>query len=497
MKKSEIKKAKVDEWKKKEYAVLRQLIDKRRYEEALTLIACIADLEYDYNQHYYNEKLEESILEIALLKKEKIFISPVRDQRSVFFYDGFGFETRGLALIYIKALSRMFKLVYATGSEHKNNISHLEKQIKENNGTIIYLKNKKYTDRIQELICSIEQYKSQFLFMYTYPNDVVVTVAYAMYKDIAHRFQVNLTDHAFWLGNKCIDTCIEFREYGGNISRRYRKISENNIALLPFYPIVNHDEPFMGFPFKDSRDKHKIVFSGGSLYKTMDKKNEYYSFVRMLLRKYPEMIFWYAGQKSIYSKELEKLMIEFPQRVFWTQERRDLYQIMQNVDIYLNTFPISGGLMIQYAAVAGTIPIIVKYDDETLGNFLKNEDKIICNSFGEAETKIDKLFNDQLYYKDTLDLLKDTIITQRDFEEQLYSIIHSGKSIFHISYSCIDVTKQKKIYLDRFNCTGLDRYLSNKNSTILIRCKASQFAKGTLIKFFSLLWRKFRNGNKV
>ena len=72
MKKSEIKKEKVDEWKKKEYAVLRQLIDKRRYEEALTLIACIADLEYDYNQHYYNEKLEESILEIALLKKEKI-----------------------------------------------------------------------------------------------------------------------------------------------------------------------------------------------------------------------------------------------------------------------------------------------------------------------------------------------------------------------------------------------------------------------------------------
>ena len=108
------------------------------------------------------------------------------------------------------------------------------------------------------------------------------------------RYQINLTDHAFWLGADSIDKCIEFRDYGATISKKYRRIPIESIVKIPFYPIVNIDMKFQGFPFK-KKDYQKVFFSGGALYKTFGDDNRFYRIVSNILNQYNDLIFWYAG----------------------------------------------------------------------------------------------------------------------------------------------------------------------------------------------------------
>ena len=69
-----------------------------------------------------------------------------------------------------------------------------------------------------------------FVF-YSTPEDVIGTTALYSYDGQFIRYQINLTDHAFWLGSQCFDKCIEFRSYGASISKEYREIQSSKITV--------------------------------------------------------------------------------------------------------------------------------------------------------------------------------------------------------------------------------------------------------------------------
>jgi hypothetical protein len=50
----------------------------------------------------------------------------------------------------------------------------------------------------------------------------------------------------------------------------------------------------------------KIIFSGGSLYKTLGGNNKYYSMIDSILKKYTNTIFLYAGTGD--STKINELM---------------------------------------------------------------------------------------------------------------------------------------------------------------------------------------------
>ena len=70
--------------------------------------------------------------------------------------------------------------------------------------------------------------------------------------------------------------------------------------------------------------------------------------------------------------------------------------------LYLNTYPISGGLMLQYAAKAKCIPITLKREwDDDSGGALINEE-ILGETFTEFDDicrEIDHLLEDKNYWK--------------------------------------------------------------------------------------------------
>ena len=78
-------------------------------------------------------------------------------------------------------------------------------------------------------------------------------------------------DHAFWLGRNAFDYCLEFRDFGANLSRQYRHIPIQKLLKQPYYPLADPTIPYGGLPFERA-DGDFVIFSGGTLYKTLDRE---------------------------------------------------------------------------------------------------------------------------------------------------------------------------------------------------------------------------------
>jgi len=66
-------------------------------------------------------------------------------------------------------------------------------------------------------------------FLCTTPWDISAILAFMQMSGKMKRYQINLTDHAFWLGRQAFDFCLEFRDFGANVSRIHRNIPMRKI----------------------------------------------------------------------------------------------------------------------------------------------------------------------------------------------------------------------------------------------------------------------------
>ena len=471
---------------KKLKRVIDAAIEKSQFEKALSSISVSADMLYISNQYYCDEDLENGILKISnKLFPEKAEMQP--DDSVIVFYDGFGLNTRGLAQIYLKALSKIGKVIYVTDERHKVRIPDIQRIVLES-GRICYLKKSSFTQQIFELNGIIENVRPKYIFMYTLPGDVVAPVVLNRYKGIAKRFQINLTDHAFWLGVNSFDYCLEFRNYGATITNKYRGISLENIKILPFYPLINFNSEFKGYPFIFNEDKQKLIFSGGALYKTLGGGNKYYNLVNYLLEKYSDVVFWYAGSGD--STEIKKIIDRFPGRAFLTAERDDLFQVLKRCYFYLSTYPVSGGLMFQYSAMAGKIPLTLKFDDCD-SDFLINQEQlnIEYNSYEDVCDRIDYLMNNPLYVEQASNLLKSSVIAPEVFEKQLKNILESGYSDYKVNIGDYDTESFRETYLERLKRSDINFCIAQKK---FLKYGVKIFPVKTAVGCFKKLFKKLK-----
>ena len=428
---SEYISARLEKMKKK----LSNLMNKKDYENALLLISCIAEILYKYNQSYTDWDLEDKLRTIqqGIKLTEKVRHTIPISCKTIIFYDGFGLDLRGLAFIYLSALVKMnCRLVYIVRNKRRDKIPTITSLLKKQGAKIIYIPRLSLTDEYKYLVKVTAEYKPSVGFIYTTPNDVSGIMAFMASKNKYIRYKINLTDHAFWLGCNAFDFSIEFRDYGASISHYYRNIPKEKIIKLPYYPYIDKSKDFEGYPFPVS-ENDLIIFSGGSLYKTFDGKgNLYYKIIDFCLCNYKQVKFWYAGSGD--DSELVKLMRKYPNRVFHTDERNDLFQIMLNIDIYISTYPMSGGLMSQYSAIAGVVPLTLHSGDETGG--ILNSDTV-SYEFGNLEDfkyELQHLLSDKVYRINQGKKLKESVMMQHVFDETLRQIIKENYSPFEISY---------------------------------------------------------------
>lgn len=403
--------------------IIERSISKKNYELALQAVSAYSNLEYKQNRNLVNTFLEKSVEAISKGLLGTVEIKNC-DDNVILFYDAFALDTRGLALIYVKALcNKGYRVVYIAKKSSQERQPVFEKLVgKQLFKAEFYDDTFSRSEKAKMIISCFRKYHPANAFMYAIPQDSAAIAAFFAIKN-CNKLQINLTDHAFWLGVGAIDYCIEFRSYGYYLSKQYRGIPEDKLRILPFYPIVDEDIPFRGFDFiPEERRNNRIIFSGGALYKTFSDDNKYYEIVSRLLQENLDVIFIYAGSgDDSHIKELEE---QFPNRVFHIQERKDLYQVLLHSYVYLNTYPLLGGLMTQYAAIANKIPLTLKCGDVGSG-FLINEDRqnFFFDTADELISYANQLFADPDFYKKESQALSELVIHESDFENELECLL--------------------------------------------------------------------------
>ena len=427
---------------------IRQFILLHKYEEALSKIANMANMLYESNQYYVDDDLENALLNIQKQLQKKYDFEEIKDvnTKTVLFYDGFGLDSRGLAYIYIKALVNLgYKVIYVTIPNAQGNIPRITKLIENAGGEIVFCRTDSYTLWYQYIYKVFSIVKPAKAFFYTTPYDVSAVMAFNQLAGQVERYQINLTDHAFWLGVNVFDFCLEFREYGAGISHYKRGIAAEKLLMQPFYPWVGKKEKFAGYPFEREQDDF-IIFSGGNVYKIIDKNKTYYKMVAEILKRHGNVKFWYASNCEL-PQDMKLLIEQFPGRVFFTDERIDLLAVLENIDMYLSTYPIAGGLMYQYVAMAGKVPYTLCADEESKGMLLNEEDLgIYYYDLEEMLSDVDRYITDEAYRAYKNNKMKNTIIKPESFISNLNLIMTEQKSAYYYTVKDYDVRNFQKIY---------------------------------------------------
>lgn len=433
-----------------------KMFQNNNFEKCLSYIALSAKIAYQFNWIYSDNELEELVSNVS-----KSLMKPVGKYNSIknryVFYDSFSTDNRALTQQYIRALMvSNCDLLYITETTKDNKQGKdIFTELRSCDKVEIWEvpQNIEIEKQIKLIYDKIISFAPEKLFIHIHPWSVNALVAfYALPKQII-KYKINLTDHAFWLGNECLDYSIEFRSRGCTISTEMRNIKENRLLCLPYYPITNN-KSFQGFPEECSPDK-VIILSGGSVYKVYGKNWEYFELVKRLIHENPSVVFLFAGagdmepmQQFIKKNNLEK-------RFLMIGNRTDIEEVFKHCDIYMGTFPNGGGLMSQLAAYYEK-PIIA-YTTEELGGFVE---QFVCHNNLASITYMDenaflkkakRLITDECYRIQKGKELKECLITQQQFETAFAKTISLNTTTYSFEHIETNFNARFELHLELEN----------------------------------------------
>jgi hypothetical protein len=441
-------------------AMARKLYDKDKIDECLLTISTAARLAYRFNFRFCDPVLDELLVRVAKEKTRKI---PAIEPRpgTYAFFDTFALDQRGLTQQYIQALITwgvefLFIFDYGTTEAHAKEILKTLQDYPK--ATIAWLKGgANAEERINERKRVIREYCPEKAFLHLAPWSVE---AIAAWSDIAgvERFLINITDHAYWLGSVSMDYCIEFREFGCRLSMTERKISRDRLLLQPYYPIVKGKVDFLGFPV--STIGKTVLLSGGAYYKVFGENDVFFKSIKRVFEENSGIILFFAGDgdRVQFRKKLREY--DLVGKVIPIGDRRDIEAVVRHSDIYVGTYPVSGGLMCLLAC-ACDVPSVslfsTKYafaDSESVFPKLKAKGTINCTKHENFFSEINALIQDREYRAKKAKLLSDSMFTESEFSQSLKITIDEKRAE--------NFSNSADLHLDAL----LDLYLDVENNSI-------------------------------
>ncbi len=446
----------------KDYTKLKVLaesqIRNRDINTAMKIIGFASDVMHQYNIILKDNELEEQINNISCIIKShngiKLSFTPLKGK--IIFYDYFAVDFRNESLQYLKALCKLgYEILYIIPSkrELKNNSKILNEINSYSKATLYQCINSRKVELIVELTKVISGFRPEKVLVQTTHSDLPPIITIRLFEKLIESFMIDISDHAFWLGTSIFNFFLESRNHGYNIARINREIDQRKLIILPYYPIVDNSVPFQGLDCV--KKDRKIIFSGGYLNKIYGS-TLYFELVKKILSEYKNVILLYAGNgdssKLVRFIDNNKLYDQF----FYTKERYDFIHLMNKCYFFLNTFPLAGGLMSQYAVCCGKIPLGLK--DENLPAFdfesvlLDTKDyKYSFSSVNELCNEIGKLLSDDSYRLKRESQLTGMVISPQTFTDELYNALEKKENMFTPRIEKIDITKEKEQYFYREN----------------------------------------------
>ena len=402
----------------KKYAY--RYFEQNNIERSVKYANLAAHIGYKYNFQYCDDDLEALISKISL----KIIPNSIKfqvNENRICFFDSFG-NNRVLAQQYIRAISSLnMELLYIYSSitldkDIENEILNFKKS------KIIKLDKNSFAENVNFALNEITKFKPFTILEQFTPWDIL---GFCICESVlsTKRYFINLTDHAYWLGKNSADYILEFRNYGAFLSHFHRNIPFGKLLLQPYYP-VEVNSVFLGFPPGVTKDKI-ILFSGSDFYKIYGENGHFFKMVKRILLENENVIFLLAGNGD--SKPIKSFIREnnLEQRFLLLGYRPDINEVIKRIDIYINTYPVIGGLMSQYAAVNNKP--IVGYTDEDLYSFNDTEDLLqtkvkgilVKTSFDDFHQYLNTIINNKEVRLRNIEITRNCVITPIDFTKLL------------------------------------------------------------------------------
>jgi hypothetical protein len=457
-------------------------VSKGKYEDAIKFITAASKIAYHLNFRLADDELEKLIKIIS-----NFMIKPTTyrtTKNKIVFYDTFGLENRGLTQQYLNAFSMWdvdFLYILAGKTDSASGI--LADLSQYENADLVVLDTNKIT--CQEIYEKVVEFGAERIFIHISPFNVKDMVALSAIEK-ADKYLIDLTDHAYWLGKACSDYFIGFREYGAYISTYFRNIPPSKQIRQMFYPIFSKSI-FLGFNVDVSNKK--VIFSGGNYYKMYGKNNLFFEIIKRICIENSNVLVLIAGSGN------SRPLIEFIKsekltgQVHLIGSRKDIGVVFEHIDIYLNTFPIMGGLMSQLAIKANK-PLIGYTKADLPCNLAEGfftSTNGVQLTYSELETfhhEINNLINDEIYYKEVVQKLRGLVTSQYHFSMDLRLKIETKKSVKKPPEDIgFDMEEFSSLYFDMEN-KYLKKYHQIKLSSIkllYLRYSPKQF-------FVSLFW---------
>jgi len=436
------------------------------YEKSLDLIWKCDKLAEQFNWIYSDYELENLLSRIA--NSTIIQIDGTFDvvKNRVIFYDDFCVSFI-LALQYLDALKMAGKEVVYLAFNHNSEQfdSFVERVSGYSNVKVVILPRTGKLRSSQLLYDEITKYRPEQLILHMYACSPIAPTLFVLPKAIT-KYNINLADQTFWLGVSALDYVLEFRQFGVSVSQQRRGVKPSQQLLIPFYPIADNNS-FRGFPDEFKQKDAVIIFSGGDLYKVLDEKKMFWRLTKLIMDKYPEVVFLFATKCEGVGIEFINDFIRdnhYEKRFFYTKFRSDIDEVLSHIDIYMGTCPTSGSLMSQLAA-RNSKPILQYYypgtpDDETEQAICINEEcKISFNDENSFMQEADRLIKNTEYRKSQGERLHRAMISVEQFNGVVDNSLAQNKTQiplnpYNIDYHLLEerwFSAEKAGYRDSFS----------------------------------------------
>lgn len=476
--------------------------DKERYSDALKDVITAANWAYSFNHIYTDPETELLVKSIAEATVETVEIEYPNSNRCVLI-DSFLLDNRGLSQQYLRSMmvNEMEILVVYTnagGSVGKDTLNEIQRYAKAS--ILTSTKGTDYFEQTRRAVERIVEFAPAHMFLHLTPWDVVALMTCRAIKG-SKIYNINLTDHAFWMGASFIDYNLEFRPYGMTVSLEKRGLRPEQQIGLPYYPIDPVKAEFAGLPELPA-DAVK-VFTGGALYKMLGKNDIFFRIMDCVLGVSPNVYIMVAGFNHDNRFDEKCAAMKHGDRVRQIGVRRDIDEVFKRCDIYLGTYPMSGGLMSQYAA-KHCKPIIAYHDEGDTMNVLEEIVDYYGSGFKsfsdleEMKAYASKLIYDGAFREVQGKRLHEGMMNEERFKQEFMSLISSGKTSFSWQKDIIDYDAFFERYLDLENNNG---FMATKNMVARLKLKSILKLKGFrlnmletfLILSYKLLWTIIKN----
>lgn len=312
-------------------------------------LSLLAECHYKDGGIFYDDLIEREISNLASKILPRMYNVKAISESKVAFCDSFGLDNRGLTQQYISALiDSELDILYLTQNKKIEKTEIYRELLKYGRSKIVIIQNNNEEKAIEAIFKEIAVFGPSKVFFHLTPWAIDFATVSKMLPSNIEKYCINITDHAYWCGSTTFNYVLEFRDFGGTISYKYRNLKQDQLLLLPYYPYIG-EKTFQGWP--SVLDNAKVViFWGGGLSKINAK---FLNLIKCILDDNPECVCCSAGTGTPLDIERLSDFINnnnLNSKWFHLGFRQDVNQIMKRCDIYINTYPIGGGLMAQYAA---------------------------------------------------------------------------------------------------------------------------------------------------